>query len=1042
MSVSESSNSDDNSASPPPAAADAGVVAPPPPPEPAGAPPPPDPDLEENDATLGADDDFGDQDDGTESQTAAYVDDFDFSFGEESASPGPQAPVAGSLGDLFDDLDDLPAPKVNDGSAGFTDLPGLKGDHHDLPGLKDSAFSDLPGLRRATEDASPVEVPEVEAVEAPVDGLMAPEAAEEIPELPNDDAAHLYAATGAQVAGTGGAPASDSDGRKRLVLALAAILIIGGAVAGMMVAEVGPFEASKNVKPTKRAAATKDKAKTKSVEQSTAQTEEPKTAEPLVEPAADGLTAAAAPTLAEWAGFRSAIGALEAKKTTLDGAGKLGLIELYAQGALEYPENDAWLKSAHMLMKSLSEEEKNLPSAKRVTLTLDAAAEKEGAVAAALAGVKDSKAAEDQYLRGYVLSATGNRKAALKAYGAAYAANPKALNAQRMAGRIAMESGLLKEAKKIFEGLYAQAPGAPVVNTDLAAIESRLGKDARAESLLTQVFKLKPGRARSEDRSAAFLLRARLRTRLGRPGPAAKDLESAVRAWPRNIGALNLLARQHFIAGDYDKALDRFQGLVKAGFRSPQLSMKVAECFGKMGRVDRAVEEIEEALHNFPDSAGLHATLGDIQVRKRDFPKAREAYEKAIELDAGHGGAHLKLSEMLVKESKVKEAIVYLEGAIEKNQRNGVLHLGLADLKKRMAKTSGNRTLLEQARQGYESAVKTDPSLVNARRNLVSVLLTQGHAARALEELEHLAQRPDFHEEMSYEFGQATQSLGRLDTAIAHYEKAIEKEPGNAGILLHAGSTWFEKKSYEQAKVLLKKSAAINPKELQAHFFLGRIALIEDQHQEAIQRFKQSLELDKRNYENRYWLGRALEASGDEDQRNSARQEYDLVAQQAIKDKALIPKLCDVFLRRAEMEMVRFSEWQAAINDLDRYLDCNPGHADAFLKRGSLRDKMGDLKKAESDFKSAIKADPKFGQAYSNLAYTQLRSPRPNEKKIRKLLEKAVRYNQDLARPHYTLCTMIKERDKAGARKHCEAYLRLEPAGDYATEAKELLRSL
>ena len=103
---------------------------------------------------------------------------------------------------------------------------------------------------------------------------------------------------------------------------------------------------------------------------------------------------------------------------------------------------------------------------------------------------------------------------------------------------------------------------------------------------------------------------------------------------------------------------------------------------------------------------------------------------------------------------------------------------------------------------------------------------------------------------------------------------------------------------------------------------------------------------------------------------------------------------------------------------------------------------MGDLKKAESDFKSAIKADPKFGQAYSNLAYTQLRSPRPNEKKIRKLLEKAVRYNQDLARPHYTLCTMIKERDKAGARKHCEAYLRLEPAGDYATEAKELLRSL
>ena len=136
--------------------------------------------------------------------------------------------------------------------------------------------------------------------------------------------------------------------------------------------------------------------------------------------------------------------------------------------------------------------------------------------------VKDSKVPAEQYLKGYALNTNGDRKGAMKAYAAAYKADPDALNAQRMAGRIAMELGLLKKAKSIFEGLYAKAPGAPAVNTDLAVIESRLGRDGRAESLLTQVFKLKPGRARSEDRSHAFLLRARLRTRLGRLGPAAE----------------------------------------------------------------------------------------------------------------------------------------------------------------------------------------------------------------------------------------------------------------------------------------------------------------------------------------------------------------------------------------------------------------------------------------------------------------------------------------------------------------------------------------
>ena len=58
------------------------------------------------------------------------------------------------------------------------------------------------------------------------------------------------------------------------------------------------------------------------------------------------------------------------------------------------------------------------------------------------------------------------------------------------------------------------------------------------------------------------------------------------------------------------------------------------------------------------------------------------------------------------------------------------------------------------------------------------------------------------------------------------------------------------------------------------------------------------------------------------------------------------------------------------------------------------------------------------------------------------LLQRAIRADKSLARPHYVLCNMVKERNKAQARRHCQAYLKLQPKGDNAAEARLLLRSL
>ena len=142
------------------------------------------------------------------------------------------------------------------------------------------------------------------------------------------------------------------------------------------------------------------------------------------------------------------------------------------------------------------------------------------------------------------------------------------------------------------------------------------------------------------------------------------------------------------------------------------------------------------------------------------------------------------------------------------------------------------------------------------------------------------------------------------------------------------------------------------------------------------------------------------------------------------------------------MQQRSFREWRPAVLEFTRYLKCNPKSAPAYLYRGQLKEKLGELDDAIKDFRKAVKLKPRYAEAYAANAYTQLRQPRPNEKKVQALLNKAIRFDKALAYPHYLLCNLVKDRNKGAARKHCQSYLKLAPKGEYADMAKDLLRSL
>ena len=979
---------------------------------------------------------------------AVQVDDFDFSFGaNDPLTENPKA--SGPLKDLFDDLDDLPAPKASQASIEIEGLPKPK---DVIPDYSFDDLDDLPGLRyeRDHTAATPsFETPGTDGLLAPDDSPAAPD--DDIPDLPDLDDASPTRANPVQTSTQTKAPTPSGSGRSRGVLIALVLLLVlgGGGVATMMILEVGPFEpsAQKQVrkaqpKRKKRVAKKTRKNPVQKPKSTTETTRKAVSATDNTNP--KGFVPTSGATMAEVAGYRDAIAELESQVDTLDQAGRSKLTKLYAFGALDYPENIQWVRAAEKLTEKFDENAKGVDTQVALLAAQLAARDKSAAEAIEKLAKKKPRSGELQSLLGYARLQQKQIEPAFNAFRRAYRADASLLAAQRRAGELALNLGRVKEAAQTMEALYRKAPGAPTVNTALAAIESHRGKVQRAEKLLTQTLTLKSGRARPQDRSQAFVLRARIALKRGDKKSAKADLNSAVRAWSGNSEALGLLSEAHIKEKRFDEAINQLRGLERAGAKSAATSMKIAQCYAAMGRMDRSLEVLLEARDAYPKDAMVLIELGSAYERKKEFKQAYETYRKAAKLDKDSGLARLRIAQLMVKEAKIDPALKYLVDAAKSNPRDALMQIGLGDIRVKMAQTmaQGYGSLYDQAETHYRQALALDASSVQARRGLVTALIENGKPNAALTAISQLGQRTDFYGKLDYESARAHQLLGRYKRALSLYQEALKSEPNNIEYMKYMGITYFSSGQLEKAKTLLSKVLMVDPKNGQGHYHMGLIDFRSGQYEQAIQSFQKVLEREKQNQRARYWKARALEAAGAAKQLKAAKSEYEAVSRFIQKTPDLVKELCDVYWRLGVMKEKTYAEWNEADTALSRYLECSPKNAAAWFMRGQLRAKLGQLSSAVKDYERAVKLKPRMGKAYAENAFTRMRNSPYNEKFVQSLLQRATRYDKTLARPHYVLCNMVKERNKAQARRHCQQYLKLAPKGDNASEARLLLRSL
>jgi len=198
---------------------------------------------------------------------------------------------------------------------------------------------------------------------------------------------------------------------------------------------------------------------------------------------------------------------------------------------------------------------------------------------------------------------------------------------------------------------------------------------------------------------------------------------------------------------------------------------------------------------------------------------------------------------------------------------------------------------------------------------------------------------------------------GQWDEAVAHYQKALEIQPGYAEAYLNLGNALDQKREIGEAIVQYQKALELYPGLAEAHANLGVALLQKGEVDEALAHFQQAATLDPGNAKTCNDLGWAFLQKGEVDE---AIVQY---------RKALTIK-SDYAEAHNNLGWALLSKGQIgqAAGEFQKALQINPNYAGAYNNLGIALFNEGQPEAAISQFQEALRLNPNDTETKNNLA--------------------------------------------------------------------------
>ena len=305
-----------------------------------------------------------------------------------------------------------------------------------------------------------------------------------------------------------------------------------------------------------------------------------------------------------------------------------------------------------------------------------------------------------------------------------------------------------------------------------------------------------------------------------------ESLKQAVRAlheFPQDSDARSSAAVALFNTGKYPQALQVFEELRGSDTNNPFFLEYIAR--------------VHEQMSNRLAAIGAYRQLADLQQSRRLLPRAVDAIQDVLRLQPDAEEDRVRLARMLEEVGNRTAAVAEYMQLASHLQAQGKL---------------------DEANSYAEQALRLDPSHREAKEFIGSLHAAMAEAADAA--VTHISNEPmamplptagmtgalrsqQFALEKVVALAQEAQQAGDMDTAVAHYERAVQGGFDRSDVFYSLGLLYQERGDQRKAADMLQHAAHDPEYALSAHYALGTAYKELGQLQQAAQEFEHTLRL-------------------------------------------------------------------------------------------------------------------------------------------------------------------------------------------------------
>jgi tetratricopeptide (TPR) repeat protein len=240
-----------------------------------------------------------------------------------------------------------------------------------------------------------------------------------------------------------------------------------------------------------------------------------------------------------------------------------------------------------------------------------------------------------------------------------------------------------------------------------------------------------------------------------------------------------------------------------------------------------AFDQFKYAIDIDPLQVQPHIRAGMCCFLLNDLDQARSLLQTALDLDPKQAAAHAGMAQVLAKTDQVEQAISHLEEALRLDPQMTTARMLLAQLLSQSGDDDG--AVAELA-----DFVQTNPDNVGLSVQLALLEAKKGNHEKAIALVETVLKANPQARRLWGLLGTAKMETRDYAGAEAAFAKALELNPGDAGVSLNQVGALIKQGKLDQARDILQKVPRVGPLASLAQKYYGDLYAARQQYDEAV----------------------------------------------------------------------------------------------------------------------------------------------------------------------------------------------------------------